>query len=82
MPVCAPVVFIQVGTKRNQVNGSGDFNRVFRVLCRDSKDQSRRSGTRQRPLPAALSGSHYKAPGFAGGYLLNVLIQNGFFGAA
>src|SRR5258708_25704613 len=28
-------------------------------------------GSRQRPLPAALSGSLNKAPGFAGGYLLN-----------
>jgi hypothetical protein len=32
---------------------------------------SKPSGPRQRPRPAALSGSQTKAPGFAGGYLLS-----------
>jgi hypothetical protein len=33
-------------------------------------------GPLQRPLPAALSGSLNKAPGFAGGYLLDSSLKN------
>jgi hypothetical protein len=33
-------------------------------------DRSTATGARERPRPAALSGSLLKAPGFAGGYLL------------